>query len=69
MQLVYILLWDLFFFGLVMPNGPPLATTIIERSELINQEFLMPFFFLYAGISTDFGRIGKHWKVALRFIQ
>ncbi|CAL5203009.1 unnamed protein product [Lathyrus oleraceus] len=55
------------FFGLVMPNGPPLATTIIERSELINQEFLMPFFFLYVGISTNFCGINKHWKVALTF--
>ncbi|CAK8566436.1 unnamed protein product [Lathyrus sativus] len=54
-------------FGLVMPNGPPLATTIIERSELINQEFLMPFFFLYVGVTTNFGGVNKHWKVALTF--
>lgn len=54
-------------FGLVMPNGPPLATTITEKSELIIQEFLMPFFYLYIGINTNLYRIRNHWKVAITF--
>lgn len=40
-----------FLYGLVLLNGPPLATTIIERCELIVYEFFMPFFF--SSISTN----------------
>ncbi|XP_061375052.1 cation/H(+) antiporter 15-like [Gastrolobium bilobum] len=56
-------------YGLVMPNGPPLASTILERSEVIISEFLMPFFYLYIGLNTDLSEIHKHkhWKVALIF--
>ncbi|WJX38517.1 hypothetical protein P8452_26170 [Trifolium repens] len=54
-------------FGLVMPNGRPLATTIIDKIELINKEFLMPFFFLYIGLHTNFGEIKKNWKLAVTF--
>ena len=54
-------------FGLVIPNGPPLATTIVEKSELVIQEILMPFFFTYIGITTNLKGITKHWKVAVVF--
>lgn len=54
-------------FGLAMPNGPPLATTIVEKSELIVQELLMPFFFSYIGITTNLKGIAKNWKVVFVF--
>ncbi|XP_028213890.1 cation/H(+) antiporter 15-like [Glycine soja] len=54
-----------FLYGLVLPNGPPLATTIIERSELIVYEFFMPFFFLLIGTRTDLTLIHEHWEVVL----
>ncbi|CAJ1858415.1 unnamed protein product [Sphenostylis stenocarpa] len=52
-------------YGFVLPNGPPVATTIIERSELIVSEFFMPFFFLFVGKRTKLTGIHGHWKVAL----
>jgi Kef-type K+ transport system membrane component KefB len=54
-------------FGLAMPNGPPLATTIVEKSELIIQELLMPFFFSYIGITTNLKGITKNWEVVFVF--
>ncbi|XP_027337559.1 cation/H(+) antiporter 15-like [Abrus precatorius] len=50
-------------YGLVLPNGPPLATTVIERSEIIISELLMPFFVLYLGLKTDLNGIQNNWKV------
>ncbi|KAJ1417723.1 Sodium/solute symporter superfamily [Sesbania bispinosa] len=55
-------------FGLVMPNGPPLATTIIERSELIISELLMPFFYINVGITTNSLGIHNHWKGSVIFL-
>lgn len=54
-------------YGLAMPNGAPLATTIIEKSETLIHHFLMPFFYMYIGLNTDFGGIKKNWKKALGF--
>ncbi|KAK7311181.1 hypothetical protein RJT34_09150 [Clitoria ternatea] len=54
-------------YGLIMPNGPPLATAVIEKGELIIHEFLMPFFFLFIGLKTNFNGIQEHWKIALIF--
>ncbi|TKY47588.1 Cation/H(+) antiporter 15 [Spatholobus suberectus] len=54
-------------YGFVLPNGPPLATTIIERSELLVKEFFMPFFFLHIGTRTDLTKIPNDWKEILTF--
>jgi len=52
-------------YGFVLPNGPPVATTIIERSELIVYEFFMPFFYMFVGKRTDLTGIHDHWEVAI----
>ncbi|XP_017416827.1 cation/H(+) antiporter 15 [Vigna angularis] len=52
-------------YGFILPNGPPVATTIIERVELIVSEFFMPFFYMYVGKRTDLSGLHDHWKVAL----
>ncbi|KAK7305926.1 hypothetical protein VNO77_43839 [Canavalia gladiata] len=54
-------------YGLVMPNGPPLATAMMERTEAIMTNFLMPFFYIYIGLETNLTGIHLHWKVFLVF--
>lgn len=41
------------WLGLAIPDGPPLGTTLVERSETIIMEFLMPFSFAFVGLYTD----------------
>ncbi|XP_065848277.1 cation/H(+) antiporter 24-like [Euphorbia lathyris] len=41
------------WFGLVIPDGPPLGAAIVERSETIINEILMPFSFALIGLFTD----------------
>ncbi|KAL2333453.1 hypothetical protein Fmac_014666 [Flemingia macrophylla] len=53
------------FYGFVLPSGPPLATTILERSEVIISEFLMPFFYLFIGLRTDITGTPEDWPVIL----
>lgn len=52
-------------FGLAIPNGPPLATTIVDKSEIFIMEFLMPFFYLYVGFHTDISLI-QNWNGAFK---
>ncbi|KAF7808503.1 cation/H(+) antiporter 15-like [Senna tora] len=42
-----------YLVGLVMPHGPPLATTIVDKTELIISHFLEPLYFCYIGLSVD----------------
>ncbi|MED6197717.1 hypothetical protein PIB30_059259 [Stylosanthes scabra] len=49
-------------YGLFIPNGPPLATTIVERTEVVISEIMMPFFYLTLGTTTRISRItDKYW--------
>ncbi|KDP45750.1 hypothetical protein JCGZ_17357 [Jatropha curcas] len=41
------------WLGLIIPDGPPLGATIVERSETIVMEILMPFSFAVVGLCTD----------------
>lgn len=52
-----------FLVGLVMPHGPPLATTIAERTEVIISHFLLPLYFCYVGVSIDVFAIHSWQKV------
>nr|XP_004296048.2 PREDICTED: cation/H(+) antiporter 24 [Fragaria vesca subsp. vesca] len=42
-----------FWLGLVIPDGPPLGSTLVDRSETMITEILMPFSFAVIGLSTD----------------
>ncbi|XP_019416343.1 PREDICTED: cation/H(+) antiporter 15-like [Lupinus angustifolius] len=53
-------------YGLVMPNGPPLATTISDKSEVIISQILMSSFYTYVGINTNFTKI-QNWKMVITF--
>ncbi|KAI4305389.1 hypothetical protein L6164_028759 [Bauhinia variegata] len=41
------------WLGLIIPDGPPLGSTMVEKTETITMEFLMPFSFLMVGFYTD----------------
>ncbi|EOY17661.1 Cation/H+ exchanger - like 7 [Theobroma cacao] len=47
--------------GLIVPNGPPLGAAIVEKSELIINEFFMPFFYLRLGRLANIVEI-RDWK-------
>ncbi|KAL3752481.1 hypothetical protein ACJRO7_013179 [Eucalyptus globulus] len=50
------------WLGLMIPDGPPLGTTLVERSDTIIMELLMPFSFMFIGQSTDLAAMGKAWS-------
>lgn len=41
------------WLGLVIPDGPPLGATLVERTETFVAYFLMPFSFAVVGMYTD----------------
>ncbi|KAE8711213.1 HIT-type Zinc finger family protein isoform 1 [Hibiscus syriacus] len=43
-----------FWLGMVIPDGPPLGATLVEKSETIIMEVILPCSFTYIGFSTDF---------------
>ncbi|CAJ1858479.1 unnamed protein product [Sphenostylis stenocarpa] len=48
--------------GLVIPSGPPLGTTLVEKSEFLINQFLLPFFFVYVGMRTDLAAL-RDWRL------
>ncbi|KAK7311183.1 hypothetical protein RJT34_09152 [Clitoria ternatea] len=50
--------------GLVIPSGAPLGTTIVEKSEFIISEFLLPFFFVFIGMNTSLEAL-RDWRMFL----
>ncbi|XP_029130891.1 cation/H(+) antiporter 15 isoform X2 [Cajanus cajan] len=49
-------------FGLIIPSGPPLGSTLVEKSEVLVMEFFLPFFFVYIGFHTDLTAL-KDWHL------
>ncbi|OMO68933.1 Cation/H+ exchanger [Corchorus olitorius] len=43
--------------GIIIPDGPPLGATIIQKSELFITEFFLPLFFVRIGYYTDLSAI------------
>ncbi|KAF5726390.1 hypothetical protein HS088_TW22G00068 [Tripterygium wilfordii] len=41
------------WLGLVIPDGPPLGSTLVDKTETFIMEILMPFSFAYIGLFTD----------------
>lgn len=54
-------------FGLAIPNGPPLATTLLDKSEVFIMNFLMPLFYIYVGFHTDIYLI-RDWTSAFKIL-
>ncbi|KAM5583079.1 cation/H(+) antiporter 24 [Rosa sericea] len=52
-----------FWLGLAIPDGPPLGSTLVERSETLVMEILMPFSFALIGLFIDVqGMIMIGWE-------
>ncbi|XP_021820160.1 cation/H(+) antiporter 15-like [Prunus avium] len=57
--------------GLVIPDGPPLGATLIQKTEFLVSELLLPVFFFRVGFMTDvysfqdWGSLGKLQMVIL----
>ncbi|WJX32496.1 hypothetical protein P8452_20814 [Trifolium repens] len=49
-------------YGLVIPSGPPLGTTLVEKCEVIITEILLPFFFVSVGMSTNLLSVLNNWR-------
>ncbi|KAL4335059.1 hypothetical protein GQ457_07G033570 [Hibiscus cannabinus] len=43
-----------FWLGLVIPDGPPLGTTLVEKAEAMIVHVFLPCYFAFIGFSTDF---------------
>ncbi|PKI58459.1 cation/H(+) antiporter 24 isoform X2 [Punica granatum] len=50
------------WLGLIIPDGPPLGSTLVERSETIVMELLMPLAFAYVGLYTDVYSMAPAWS-------
>ncbi|EPS74616.1 hypothetical protein M569_00135, partial [Genlisea aurea] len=50
------------WLGLAVPAGPPLAAILVEKTETILKNILMPFSFMYLGILFDVNSMGGNWS-------
>ncbi|KAL3850564.1 hypothetical protein ACJIZ3_012446 [Penstemon smallii] len=50
------------WLGLAVPDGPPLGAILVEKSETILTNFLMPLSFIYVGMITDVSSMSGHWS-------
>ncbi|MED6179581.1 hypothetical protein PIB30_002406 [Stylosanthes scabra] len=51
------------WLGLVIPDGPPLGATLVQKSKTIMTDFLLPFSFLMVGTHTDvFAMSASDWS-------
>ncbi|WOG94609.1 hypothetical protein DCAR_0313905 [Daucus carota subsp. sativus] len=50
------------WYGLAIPDGPPLGATLVEKSETIITEILMPFSYVYIGLYTDIFSLSGRWS-------
>ncbi|KAK5830787.1 hypothetical protein PVK06_014582 [Gossypium arboreum] len=55
-----------FWLGLMMPDGRPLGSTLVQKSETIITEVFMPCSFVFMGLSTDFYAMKEAGWSALR---
>jgi len=54
-----------FFLGLVLPGGPPLGTTLVDRVEKLTAGVFVPVYVAIAGLSTDVGLLGRNPSIGL----
>ena len=49
------------WLGLVIPDGPPLGSLLVEKTETIATDILMPFSFAFIGMYVDLANIAFIW--------
>lgn len=57
--------------GLVIPDGPPLGSAIVNLAEHMVKELLMPVFYVLVGYTTDISSISfdKFWEIIVVVIM
>ncbi|KAI3461686.1 hypothetical protein Pfo_018349 [Paulownia fortunei] len=50
------------WLGLAVPDGPPLGAILVEKSETIVMDILMPFSFMYVGMIMDLSSMSGYWS-------
>ncbi|KAF6175880.1 hypothetical protein GIB67_003368 [Kingdonia uniflora] len=54
-------------FGLAIPDGPPLGSALVDRSEAVIMELLLPFMYAFIGVNTDIFSL-TDWSTLRPFI-
>ncbi|GJX23713.1 cation/H(+) antiporter 24-like protein [Tanacetum coccineum] len=49
------------WFGLAIPDGPPLGATLVQKSESFISDILMPFAYINMGLMTDVFAMSQDW--------
>ncbi|XP_071690648.1 cation/H(+) antiporter 24 [Rutidosis leptorrhynchoides] len=49
------------WFGLAIPDGPPLGATLVQKSESFINDILMPFAYINMGLMTDIFGMWTEW--------
>ncbi|MFS8020915.1 putative cation/H+ exchanger, sodium/solute symporter superfamily [Helianthus anomalus] len=49
------------WFGLAIPDGPPLGATLVHKCETFISDILMPFAYINMGLMTDVFAMGAAW--------
>lgn len=49
------------WFGLAIPDGPPLGATLVQKSETFISDILMPFAYINMGLMTDIFSMKAAW--------
>lgn len=52
-----------FWLGLAVPDGPPLGAALVEKSETIVMDLLLPFAYTFVGLITDVSSMSGNWPI------
>lgn len=55
------IIYGALLLGFIVPDGSPLGSILVEKTELFVSEFFMPLFFVLVGYEIDISAI-KNWK-------
>lgn len=58
----------LFFFGLCLPDGPPLGTQLVQKLDFFTSGFLLPIFCAMSGIRMELYLIKENSITEIEFI-
>jgi len=53
------------WLGLAIPDGPPMGSTIVHKTEIVMNHVLMPFSYATVGLKTDVYSMAECWSCLL----
>ncbi|XP_027111945.1 cation/H(+) antiporter 24-like [Coffea arabica] len=51
------------WLGLAVPDGPPLGAVLVDKSETIVMDLLLPFSYTFVGMLTDVSSMSGNWSI------